>query len=48
MTDTNKITLIIADDHMLIREGLKQLLELEGDISVVAQAGNGQEAIEKL
>lgn len=47
MTDTNKITLIIADDHMLIREGLKQLLELEGDISVVAQAGNGQEAIEK-
>ncbi|NLY77550.1 MAG: response regulator transcription factor [Tissierellia bacterium] len=32
---------------MLIREGLKQLLELEGDISVVAQAGNGQEAIEK-
>jgi len=47
VTDTNKITLIIADDHMLIREGLKQLLELEGDISVVAQAGNGQEAIEK-
>ncbi len=43
----NKITLLIADDHKLVREGLKQLLELEGDISVIAQAGNGKEAIEK-
>lgn len=43
----NKITLLIADDHKLVREGLKQLLELEGDISVIDQAGNGKEAIEK-
>ena len=40
-----KITVMIADDHMLMREGLKQLLELENDIDVIAQAGDGEEAI---
>ncbi|MCH5270635.1 MAG: response regulator transcription factor [Lachnospiraceae bacterium] len=44
----NKIKVMIADDHELIREGLKQLLELEGDIEVVAEAGNGVECLEKL
>lgn len=39
---------MIADDHELIREGLKQLLELEGDIEVVSEAGNGVECLEKL
>jgi len=47
MEQLNKISIIIADDHKLVREGLKQLLELEDDISVIAQAGNGKEAIEK-
>lgn len=37
---------MLADDHVLIREGIKQLLELEDDIRVVVQAGNGQEAID--
>lgn len=41
------ITVMIADDHVLLREGLKQLLELEDDIEVIAQAGDGEEAIEK-
>lgn len=41
------ITVMIADDHVLMREGLKQLLELEDDITVIAQAGDGEEAIEK-
>lgn len=43
----NRITVMIADDHVLLREGLKQILELEDDIEVVAQAGDGEEAIEK-
>lgn len=39
------ITTMIVDDHELIREGIKQLLELEEEIDVVAQAGDGEEAI---
>ena len=35
-----KIEIIIVDDHSLIREGLKQLLELDGDIQVIGEAGN--------
>ncbi|MFV0343033.1 MAG: response regulator [Anaerocolumna sp.] len=35
------INIIIADDHKMIREGLKQLLELEGDIKVIGEAGDG-------
>lgn len=38
---------MIADDHVLVREGLKQLLELETDIDVIAQAGDGKEAVEQ-
>ena len=41
----NIITVMIADDHVLMREGLKQLLQLEDDIDVIAQAGDGEEAI---
>lgn len=44
----NKIRILIADDHSMVREGLKQLIELEDDIIVVAQAGDGKEAIEKI
>ena len=42
------IKLVIADDHSMIREGLKQLLELDENIKVVAEAADGIEAIEKL
>jgi len=41
----NKISVIIADDHSMVRQGLKQILELEDDIIVVAQASNGEEAV---
>lgn len=41
-----KIKVMIADDHALIREGIKQILELENDISVIGQASNGEEAFE--
>ncbi len=40
-----KIKVAIVDDHALIREGLKKLLELEETIEVVALAGNGIEAL---
>jgi two-component system, NarL family, response regulator DegU len=40
-----KITVLIADDHAMMRQGLKQILELENDITVVAQASNGSEAV---
>lgn len=40
-----KISVLIADDHPLIRQGLKQILELENDIAVVAQAANGNDAV---
>lgn len=42
-----KIKVMVADDHALIREGIKQIVELEGDIEVIGQAANGEEAIEK-
>lgn len=40
-----QIRIVIADDHSMIREGLKQLLELDGDIVVVGEAGNGEECL---
>ena len=40
-----KINVLIADDHALMRQGLKQILELEEDIEVVGLAMNGEETI---
>ena len=42
----NRISVLIADDHSLIRQGLKQILEIEKDLAVVAQASNGSEAVQ--
>lgn len=42
------IKVLIADDHSMIREGLKQLLELDGDIKVVGEAGDGLECLDKI
>ena len=44
----NSIRVVIADDHRMIREGLKQLLELEGDIAIVGEAGDGIECLEQI
>jgi DNA-binding NarL/FixJ family response regulator len=42
----DKIKVMIVDDHLVVREGLKQLLEIEEDIRVVAEAGSGLECLE--
>lgn len=42
------IKIMIADDHSMIREGLRSLLELEGEIEVIAEAENGEDCLEKL
>lgn len=44
----SKIRVMIADDHSLIREGLRQLLEFDGTIEIVGEASNGVECLEKL
>ena len=42
------IKIMITDDHSMIREGLKNLLELDGDIEVIAEAVDGQDCLDKL
>ncbi len=41
----NKITILLADDHVVTRQGLRLLLENERDFAVVGEAGDGQEAV---
>ncbi|MBO5260360.1 MAG: response regulator transcription factor [Agathobacter sp.] len=42
------IKIMIADDHSMVREGLKSLLDLEENIEVIEQAENGIDCLEKL
>jgi two-component system, NarL family, response regulator LiaR len=44
----NKIRLVIADDHMLLRKGLLALMETTPDIEVVGEAADGLEAVAKV
>ncbi|MDA7597401.1 response regulator transcription factor [bacterium] len=41
----NKIRVMLVDDHLVVRKGLASLLEDEDDLTVVAEAGCGEEAI---
>ena len=41
-----EITLIVADDHPLFRQGVVEALTLEKDFRIVAQAADGKEAVE--
>ena len=43
MTD---IRVLVADDHALVREGIRHVLDAEPGITVVAEARNGREAVE--
>ena len=42
------IKVVLADDHTVLRDGLRYLLEAAGDIEIVSTASNGQEAVEQV
>ncbi len=44
----SKIRVLIADDHAILREGLKALLSLADDIEVVGEAADGEQAVEQV
>jgi DNA-binding NarL/FixJ family response regulator len=44
---SNSVRILIADDHSVVRAGLKALLERQGHFRVIAEAGTGEEAVAK-
>lgn len=44
--DKNNITIVLADDHPLLREGLKTIIEKKGSMNVIGEASDGDEALE--
>lgn len=42
----SRIRILLADDHVMVREGTRRILERESDLEVVGEAGNGQETIQ--
>ena len=42
------IRVLIADDHKMVREGLRRILEFDGEIQVIDEADNGEECINKI
>jgi DNA-binding NarL/FixJ family response regulator len=42
---TGEITILLADDHNVLRQGIAQMLETQSDMKVVAQASNGSDAV---
>src|SRR5688500_11174006 len=42
-----KIRILIADDHAILRDGLRKLLSQESDMQVIGEAGDGHEALRK-
>jgi DNA-binding NarL/FixJ family response regulator len=45
MHASKPITVLLADDHVIVREGLRKLLDSESDIDVVGEAGTGRQAV---
>jgi len=43
----SKIRILLADDHVLVRQGTRELLEQEDDMQVVAEAGDGEDAVQQ-
>lgn len=44
----SKVKVMIADDHAMIREGIRKLLEFSGEITVIAEASDGEECLSML
>ena len=47
MTDVPAITIVLADDHAVVRSGLRFVLDAEADLEVVAEAGTIDDAVRK-
>ena len=45
--DSKKIRILIVDDHPLLRQGIASLIADESDMTLVAEAANGREAIQQ-
>ncbi|MBG7617528.1 MAG: response regulator transcription factor [Chloroflexi bacterium] len=45
MVDNKKINVLLADDHIVVREGTRELLQREPDMEVVGEASDGEEAV---
>ena len=45
---SNEITIILADDHPIVRKGLREVIEEDKRLRVVAEANNGREAVEAI
>jgi DNA-binding NarL/FixJ family response regulator len=45
MKSPTRIAVLLAEDHMVVREGLRKILEAEGDIQVVGEAATGRQAV---
>lgn len=41
-----RIRILLADDHRMVRQGFRLILESQGDMEVIGEAGNGREAVE--
>ena len=48
MTTERKITVLLVDDHALVREGVREILSLEPDMVVVAEAADSEQAVERV
>jgi DNA-binding NarL/FixJ family response regulator len=46
MTNMKRITVLLAEDHQIVREGFRSLLKHEGDIEVVGEAETGRQAVQ--
>ena len=46
MSTNDKIRVVLADDHPIVRDGLAAIINLQTDMAVVAEAGDGEQAIE--
>ncbi|OGV69770.1 MAG: DNA-binding response regulator [Lentisphaerae bacterium RIFOXYA12_FULL_48_11] len=45
MKSAKRITVLLAEDHMIVREGLRKLLDAESDIEVIGEAATGRQAV---
>ena len=45
MENDGRIRVLLADDHTMFRQGLKEMLSTDGEIEIVGEADNGRDAV---